>query len=49
VVAHIETLKGTGIAMLAIFHHPDLVRRLADDVIELSPPVAIVEPVEEIA
>lgn len=49
VVAHIETLKGTGIAMLAIFHHPDLVRRLADDVIELSPPVAIVEPEKEVA
>ncbi|MBA3023410.1 MAG: phosphonate C-P lyase system protein PhnL [Sideroxydans sp.] len=49
VVAHIETLKDTGIAMLAIFHHPDLVKRLADDVIELSPPVAIVEPEEEIA
>lgn len=49
VVAHLETLKGSGIAMLAIFHHPDLVRRLADNVIELSPPVAIVQPVEEIA
>jgi alpha-D-ribose 1-methylphosphonate 5-triphosphate synthase subunit PhnL len=49
VVAHIETLKDTGIGMLAIFHHPDLVRRLADDVIELSPPLAIVETEEEIA
>ena len=49
VVAHIQALKETGIAMLAIFHHPDLVRRLADDVIELSPPLAIVEPEEEIA
>ncbi len=49
VVAHIESLKETGIGMLAIFHHPDLVRRLADDVVELSPPLAIVEPVEEIA
>lgn len=49
VVAHLESLKDTGIAMLAIFHHPDLVQRLADDVIELSPPIAIVEPVEEIA
>jgi alpha-D-ribose 1-methylphosphonate 5-triphosphate synthase subunit PhnL len=38
VVAHIQTLKETGIGMLAIFHHPDLVRRLADDVVELSPP-----------
>lgn len=49
VVAHIESLKETGIGMLAIFHHPDLVRRLADDIVELSPPLAIVEPVEEIA
>ncbi len=49
VVSHLETLKGSGIAMLAIFHHPDLVQRLADSVIALSPPIAIVEPVEEIA
>lgn len=49
VVAHLETLKGGGIAMLAIFHHPDLVQRLADSVVALSPPIAIVEPVEEIA
>jgi alpha-D-ribose 1-methylphosphonate 5-triphosphate synthase subunit PhnL len=47
VVAHIQELKGTGIGMLAIFHHPDLVRRLADDVVELSPPLAIVKSVEE--
>lgn len=49
VVTHLESLKGRGIAMLAIFHHPDLVQRLADSVVALSPPVAIVEPVEEIA
>lgn len=48
VVAHIQALKETGIGMLAIFHHPDLVRRLADDVVELSPPLAIVETIEEI-
>lgn len=47
VVAHIQGLKETGIGMLAIFHHPDLVRRLADDVVELSPPLAIVKSVEE--
>ncbi|MDD2702255.1 MAG: phosphonate C-P lyase system protein PhnL, partial [Sideroxydans sp.] len=47
VVAHLESLKDSGIAMLAIFHHPELVQRLADSVIELSPPVAIVEPAEE--
>lgn len=49
VVAHIEKLKAEGIAMLAIFHHPELVRRLADSVITLSPPAAIVEPAEETA
>jgi len=49
VVAHIEALKGSGIAMLAIFHHPDLVSRLADSVIALSPPVAAFEPIEETA
>lgn len=43
VVEHIQSLKETGIAMLAIFHHPDLVRRLADDVVELSPPIAVTE------
>lgn len=47
VVAHIQGLKETGIGMLAIFHHPDLVRCLADDVVELSPPLAIVKTVEE--
>jgi len=41
VIAHIQSLKETGIAMLAIFHHPELVRRLADEVVELSPPVAL--------
>lgn len=49
VVTHIEALKQTGIGMLAIFHHPDLVRRLADDVVELSPPISITETVEEFA
>jgi len=49
VVAHIQALKETGIGMLAIFHHPDLVRRLADDVVELSPPKAAVETVKELA
>jgi alpha-D-ribose 1-methylphosphonate 5-triphosphate synthase subunit PhnL len=49
VVAHIESLKETGIALLAIFHDPDLVLRLADDVVELSPPVTVDETVEEFA
>lgn len=43
VVEHIQSLKETGIAMLAIFHHPDLVKRLADEVVELSPPIAATE------
>lgn len=48
VIEHIQSIKATGIAMLAIFHHPDLVRRLADDVVELAPPLAAVETIEEI-
>ena len=36
-----ETLKEDGVAMIAIFHQPDLVRRLADDVVELAPPVLV--------
>ncbi|MEW5904396.1 MAG: phosphonate C-P lyase system protein PhnL [Pseudomonadota bacterium] len=47
VVMHLERMKDSGIAMLAIFHHPELVRRLADSVVELSPPIPIVEPAEE--
>lgn len=41
VVDLIQDLKAEGIAMLAIFHHPDLVERLADSVIELEPPLPI--------
>ncbi len=39
VVDLLNALKQEGIAMLAIFHHPDLVERLADDVVTLTPPV----------
>lgn len=39
VVELIQNLKATGTAMIAIFHHMDLVDRLADDVVELKPPV----------
>jgi len=39
VVAILQAIKAEGVAMLAIFHHPDLVARLADQVIELAPPV----------
>ena len=49
VVQLIENLKNEGVAMLAIFHHPELVNRMADHVIELTPPIAIEQPLEEIA
>ncbi len=49
VVRLIENLKDEGVAMLAIFHHPELVERMADDVVELQPPVAIEKVLKEIA
>lgn len=36
----IEAIKAEGVAMLAIFHHPELLHRLADHVVELTPPAA---------
>jgi len=48
VVRLIEKLKDDDVAMLAIFHHPELVKRLADVVVELQPPVAIEKFLEEI-
>lgn len=41
VVRLIEDLKHEGVAMLAIFHHPELVARMADHVVELEPPFAV--------
>ena len=41
VIELIEQLKNEGTAMLAIFHHPETTRRLADQVIEIEPPPAI--------
>ncbi len=38
VVQLIGSIKAEGVAMIAIFHQPDLVRRLADRVIRLFPP-----------
>lgn len=38
VVSLIADLKAQGIAMLAIFHQPELVDRLADQVVEIKPP-----------
>jgi alpha-D-ribose 1-methylphosphonate 5-triphosphate synthase subunit PhnL len=40
VIRLLQTLKTEGVAMLAIFHHPELVQRLADHVVELQAPVA---------
>lgn len=49
VIRLIEKLKAEGTAMLAIFHHPETTRRLADQVVELSPPPAVERLVEEAA
>ena len=49
VVRLIEDLKHKGVAMLAIFHHPELVERMADEVVELQPPLAFENILEEIA
>lgn len=38
VIDLIQQLKSHGIGMLAIFHHPEVTERLADQVIELAPP-----------
>lgn len=37
----LETIKAEGVAMLAIFHQPELVRRIAETVVELAAPMAI--------
>lgn len=39
VIDLLTAIKGEGVAMIAIFHQPELVRRLADRVVELTPPV----------
>lgn len=39
VVDLIQRKKAQGVGMLAIFHHADLVKRMADEVVELSVPV----------
>lgn len=49
VIGLIEGLKAEGIAMLAIFHHPETTRRLAEQVVELAPPPAIEEILKELA
>lgn len=39
IVELIEKLKNEGLAMLAVLHHPELIARMADLVVELKPPV----------
>lgn len=46
VIDLIETIKAEGVAMLAIFHDPALVRRTANRVVELRPPVAVSDMLE---
>lgn len=45
-VALLQAIKTEGVAMLAIFHHPELVQRLADQVVDLRAPVAVSELLE---
>lgn len=49
VISLIEELKHEGVAMLAIFHHPALVERLADHVVEMKAPLTTESPLKEIA
>jgi alpha-D-ribose 1-methylphosphonate 5-triphosphate synthase subunit PhnL len=44
----LQELKRDGIGMLAVFHHPDLVARLADDVVQLATPVSAGDLIEEL-
>lgn len=46
VIELINSIKTEGVAMLAIFHHPDLVQRLADRVVELTPPLTVSDILE---
>jgi len=49
VVELLRMIKKGGVAMLAIFHHPELVGQLADQVIELAAPVSRTPPLETLA
>lgn len=49
VVELLAELKRDGIAMLAVFHQPALTRRLVDEVVELAPPVAATDLIQEYA
>jgi alpha-D-ribose 1-methylphosphonate 5-triphosphate synthase subunit PhnL len=44
VIRLIHGLKAAGTGMLAIFHQTDMTQRLADQVLELTPPVPLPEP-----
>jgi alpha-D-ribose 1-methylphosphonate 5-triphosphate synthase subunit PhnL len=44
VVTELQRLKADGVAMLAVFHHPELVERLADRTIRLERPQALCTP-----
>jgi alpha-D-ribose 1-methylphosphonate 5-triphosphate synthase subunit PhnL len=46
VVRLLTSIKKEGLAMIAIFHQPELVRRLADRVVDLQPPATAIEPLE---
>jgi len=48
VVERIEALKNEGTAILAIFHHPELVERMADHVVQLSVPKPVKHECEQI-
>ena len=49
IITLIENLKDEGVAMLAIFHHPELVKRMADNVVQLEPPAKKDKILKEIA
>ncbi len=49
VIELLQAIKAEGVAMLAIFHQPGLVQRLADRVVELKPPVAATDLLETCA
>ena len=42
----LQAIKAEGVAMLAIFHDPELVQRTADQVVALTPPLALPDPLE---
>lgn len=47
VIDLLSSIKAKNVGMLAVFHHPELVRRLADRVVELTPQGAEFHEIEE--